>query len=73
MLDESKRAIPAQVQSVIMLPDNSILTDAREMVIQSGYDHYWRFHSHDRIEEWVKFGCPICKGKEVIKNDERGD
>jgi len=41
-----------------ILPDGADLTKARQHVIETGYDHYWRFH--DKPEDWVPFGCPIC-------------
>ena len=46
------------------LPDGGRLTDSRQYVIDSGYDHYWRFHRNEK--EWAKAGCPICK----LKQDE---
>lgn len=55
---KKQKIITHQVDAVVMLPDNSILTDVRKKIIQSGYDHYWRFH--DKAPEWAKIGCPFC-------------
>ncbi len=53
-----KNDIPHRVDEVVMLPDNTILTDARKMIIKYGYDHYFTFHN--KAQEWANFGCPIC-------------
>lgn len=44
------------------LPDGDELTDARQHTIDTGYDHYWRFH--DNETQWAELGCPICKMKQ---------
>ena len=49
-----------------ILPDGKELKPSRELVIQSGYDHYWSFHKNP--DDWAKFGCPICKEHVVYNN-----
>ena len=41
-----------------LLPDGEVLTAERLVVLEHGYDHYWRFHLDEKA--WVKW-CPICK------------
>lgn len=37
------------------LPDGTMLTESRKYVIESGHDHYWRFHSDEK--KWSRI-CP---------------